>query len=184
MLMRQVFFLWLGICNVVFAPVALAQTNRAVTLELQCIGQQTLDEVVITLRNSGNAGTAVVLGTRLGNTYLAKTLSFEARSAGSGEIRNFGYDNPTFSNSAGREDPWIVPLPGNSSYAVRISSNHFLSAASGERMDEVTSISDIQVHLTGSEIQPLNLDNRGLASWEVLVMDMQSAAVAVPEDCQ
>jgi hypothetical protein len=172
---------WLGLCSLAFAPVVLSQTNRAVTLELQCIGPQNLDEVIVTLNNSGNTGTAVVLGTRLGNIYLAKTLSFEARFAEGGKFDNFIYDNPTFSNNTtGREDPWIVPLPAHSSYSVTISSNHFVSAA-GERMDEVAGIADI---LKGSKIEPLNLDMRGLANWEVLIMDMQSAVAAIPDDCR
>jgi hypothetical protein len=170
--------------NLVFVAAALAQTNRAVTLELQCSGQQSLNEVVVTLRNAGNTGTAVVLGTRLGNIYLAKTLSFEARLA-SGELQSFAYDNPGFSTStSAREDPWIVPLPAHSSYSVAISSNHFLSASSGQRLDEVPAIADIQLHLTGSKIEPLNVDILGLATWDVLIMDMQSAAVAVPDDCR
>jgi len=191
--MRQFFsgrctcLLWLGLCNLAFAQASLAQTNRAVTLELQCVGpqsdQQNLTDIVVTLNNTGNSGTAVVLGTRLGNIYLAKTLGFEARF-GSGQFQNFLYDNPVFSNnSTGREDPWIVPLPAHSSYAVTISANHFM-AASGERMDETADLADLQLHLTGSKIEPLNLDLLGLANWEVLVMDMQSAVVAIPDDCQ
>jgi hypothetical protein len=177
------FLLWLGICHAVFAPLAFGQTNRAVTLELQCSGQQALTDVVITLRNSGNTGTAVVLGTRLGNIYLAKNLAFEARLA-SGQLQNFAYDNPAFSSGGGREDPWIVPLPAHSSYAVTISGNYFLAAASGQRMDEADSIADIQLRLTGSEIEPLPIDMLGLANWDVLVADMQSMPVAVPDDCK
>ncbi len=180
---KQIFCLLLGICHLAFASAALAQTNRAVTAELQCSGQQSLNEVVVTLRNSGNTGTAVVLGTRLGNIYLAKTLSFEARLA-NGLLQHFAFDNPVFSTSStAREDPWIVPLPAHSSYAVTISSNHFL-AGNGQRLDEVAAVADIQLHLTGSKIEPLNVDILGLATWEVLIMDMQSAPLAVPDDCQ
>ena len=181
---RQTFLVLLGICATLFCEASLAQANRSVTLELQCVGPQALSEVVVTLRNSGNTGTAVVLGTRLGNIYLAKTLSFEARFAEGGRIQNFMFDNPVFSTSTTtREDPWIVPLPAHSSYTVAISSNHFL-AASGMRLDEAPGLSDMQLRLTGSKIEPLNFDILGLANWEVLIMDMQSAPVAVPDDCQ
>ncbi len=176
--------LWLGLCSLACAPVAFAQANRAVRLEVQCVGPQSLSEVVVTLNNTGSTGTAVVLGTRLGNIYLAKTLSFEARFAEGGKFDNFIYDNPAFTNNTtGREDPWIVPLPAHSSYSVTISGNHFVSGA-GERMDEVAGIADLQLRLTGSKIEPVNLDMRGLANWEVLIADMQSTAVAIPEDCQ
>lgn len=175
--------LWLGLGNLAFAATAMAQANRAVTLELQCTGPQGLGEVVVTLNNRGNTGTAVVLGTRLGNIYLASTLSFEAR-LGSGQFQNFTYDNPAFTNNTtGREDPWIVPLPAHSSYTVSINSNHFLGA-SGERLDEVSGISDLQLRLTGREITPVNLDMRGLSTWEVLVANMQATAIAIPDDCQ
>jgi hypothetical protein len=180
---RRACLFWLGLCNLAFAQAALAQTNRAVTLELQCVGQKNLSEVTVTLNNTGNSGTAVVLGTRMGNIYLAKTLSFEARF-GNGQFQNFLYDDPIFSNSGtGREDPWIVALPAHSSYAVTISGNHF-AAVSGERMDEVAGIADVQLHLAGRKIEPLNLDIRGLGNWDVLIMDMQSAVVAIPDDCQ
>ncbi|MES2624755.1 MAG: hypothetical protein V4628_05725 [Pseudomonadota bacterium] len=181
---KRGFFGLFCIANLLFGSAAFAQGNRAVTLELQCVGQQTLSEVVVTLRNSGNTGTAVVLGTRLGNIYLAKTLSFEARSGATGAVQSFAFDNPTFSNSTGREDPWIVPLPAHSSYEVAISGNHFLSAGSGLRLDETSGISDLQLRLKGSKIEPLNLDTLGLSNWEVLVMDIQAIPVAVPDDCK
>jgi hypothetical protein len=181
---RNAGLLWLGLCSLAFAPAALSQTNRAVTLELQCMGQQNPSEVVVTLNNTGSTGTAIVLGTRLGNIYLAKNLAFEARFAEGGKFDNFVYDNPTFTNNTtGREDPWIVPLPAHSSYSVTISGNHFLSA-SGERMDEAPGIADVQLRLTGSKIEPINLDMRGLVNWEVLIMDMQSAVIAIPDDCR
>jgi hypothetical protein len=181
---RYALLLWFGLGSLTFASMALAQTNRSVRLELQCVGPQNLREVMVTLNNTGNTGTAVVLGTRLGNIYLAKTLSFEARFTEGGKFDNFIYNNPTFTNNTtGREDPWIVPLPAHSSYSVTISGNHFMSA-SGERMDEAAGISDLQLRLTGSKIEPVNLDMRGLANWEVLIMDMQSTAVAIPDDCQ
>lgn len=174
----------LGLCSLLSVSVTFAQTNRAVTIELQCRGVPTLTEVVVTLRNSGNTGTAVVLGTRLNNIYLAKTLSFEGRSAANGLIQTFAFDNPTFSNTTGREDPWIVPLPAHSSFEVAISSNHFLSAGFDQRLDEASGVTDLQLRLTGSEIEPMNLDTLGLANWEVLVADMQSAPLAIPDDCQ
>ena len=188
MLRRQGFCFWFGMSNLLFVSATFAQINRSVTLELQCGGQQTINEgrmneVTVTLRNPGNTGTAVVLGTRLGNIYLAKTLSLEARFGDSGQIQNFTFDNPVFSGSTGREDPWIVPLPAHSSYTVSISSKHFLSASSGLRLDEVPALADIQLHLAGSKIEPMNLDTLGLANWEVLVMNMQSALIAVPDDC-
>lgn len=180
---RRVCLSGLMLASLAFGPAALAQANRGVTLGLQCRGQQGLGEVVAILNNTGSTGTAVVLGTRLGNIYLASTLGFEARLA-DGRFQNFSYDNPAFTNnSTGREDPWIVPLPAHSSYEVTISGNHFVSA-SGERMDEVTDISDIQLRLTGRKIEPVNLDMRGLANWEVLITDMQSTALAIPDDCR
>jgi hypothetical protein len=77
-----------------------------------------------------------------------------------------------------------VPLPAHSSFVVNISGNHFLSAASNQRMDEASSVTDIQLRLKGTGIEPLPIDMLGLGNWDVLVMDMQSAPVAVPDDCQ
>ena len=79
--------------NLAFASMALAQTNRTVTLDLQCTGQQNTSEMVVTLKNSGNTGTAVVLGTRLGKKKKKKTLSVEARFAEGGRFDSFLYDN-------------------------------------------------------------------------------------------
>lgn len=181
---RNACMLGFGWCTLVFAAAAAAQTNRAVTLELQCTGAQSLDEVVVTLNNTSNSGTAVVLGTRLGNIYLASTLSFEARFGDGGKFQNFTYDNPAFTNNTtGREDPWIVPLPAHSSYSVTLDGNHFVSALD-ERMDEVAGIADVQLRLTGRKIEPVNLDMRGLANWEVLITNMQSPVLAIPDDCQ
>ncbi len=181
---RNFMLLAAGLCSMLSTSVASAQANRAVTLELQCRGTQALNEVVVTLRNAGNTGVAIVLGTRLNNIYLAKTLSFEARSAASGLIQTFTFNNPTFSDSGGREDPWIVPLPANSSYEVAISGNHFHSAGFDQRLDEASGVTDLQLRLTGSKIEPLNLDTLGLANWEVMIADLQAAPIAIPDDCQ
>src|SRR5687767_910927 len=87
--------------------------NPVIEIELQCIVQENLSDLIVTLRNSGDSDTAVVLGETRGNgqVYLADALSVGVKVTGDSADYTFPYFQPDFAFTIGRVDPWIVPLP-------------------------------------------------------------------------
>src|SRR4051794_26736875 len=90
-------------------------------LALRCVDASAL-RFRLTVENVGSEPSAVVIGTILGNdrTYVAGPVQFTLRRPGTDDTI-VGFSDPMIAGVAGRLDPWLIPLPAGSSYALTVS---------------------------------------------------------------
>lgn len=170
----------------VLCSTSLAQeTMPPVEIELQCKAQANLSDLTFTLRNPGTADTAVVLGSTLGNgsVYLAQALSIEVRFVGTSSSSTFIYFNRDHALVAGRQDPWILPLPARSEFSLTIRSEDFWLTDLNKPLSDMRDIAEINAHLTAGKIVDVSLDMPGVALTRVWIGEAQSSALPVPSDC-
>jgi hypothetical protein len=129
----------------------------------------------LTFDNIDRSPTVVVIGTILGNDgrYVLSPIHFTLRDR-SGADTNFDYSELT--RVGGRLDQWLVPLPVEASYSVRV------SLASRYR-DTFATARSVSISLTTQENQGRNLDVQGLRFIHVWSGLLTSNTVTFPGQC-
>lgn len=169
-----------------FAPILAAQTEEAVVqLEIQCTAQESVIDLIITVRNSGTKDTAIVLGEARGNgqVYLPSALYAVVNMTGDAKEHNLFYFNRAHAFVAGRVDPWIVPLPATSSFSVSVQSEHLWSSELNASLKDMPAISKIRLGVVARAIEFVNADTTGLKLMHLFVGDVKSKVVDPSSDC-
>jgi hypothetical protein len=110
--------------------------SHKIELAVQCQGSSLgATQLRITLRNAGSVGTAIVIGSSIGNgqRYVADFVALDVKRDSNSAVEEF---RPDLGRIAGRVDPWIVTLPAMSEFS-------FLQPISG--------------YYSSSTIQPLEI---------------------------
>jgi len=148
------------------------------SLVLKC-GEQP-NELALTILNSGQTDTAVLIGIALANGrwYLPRELVVDLRRSGSAEVEELVYNGPT--GIAGRIDHWVVALPVRATFAVLIRSTDFVSTTAPTAATPPT---ELTVRLTGRPItSDLNVDMAGMKAWRLWTGSASSNTVRL-SDC-
>jgi hypothetical protein len=115
-----------------------------ISLALACTAGQA--EVKVVLGNVGEGATGALLGSVVGNYrwYLPAEMTFEAAEG------RLIYSPVDLSGVAGRVDPWIVVLPGKSSFSFLVRAIDLMSAG----YSRLTAFrGDLRVSLTGRALK-------------------------------
>ena len=148
------------------------------SLVLKC-GEQP-NELALTIQNSGQTDTAVLLGIALANgrSYLPRELIVDLRRRGSPEVEPLVYRGPT--GIAGRIDHWVVALPVRATFTVLLRSTDFVSTTAPTAATPPT---ELTVRLTGRPItSDLNVDMTGMKAWRLWTGSASSNTVRL-SDC-
>jgi hypothetical protein len=144
-----------------------SQTERdpqpSISLRLNC-GEQP-SEVVLSIRNTGEADTAVLLGIVIANGrwHAPRELVVEIKRADTPDNEELVYRTPA--GIAGRIDHWIVGLPVRSTFMLSLHPMEFVSTSS---IPNSAPPVELTVRLTGRSVtSDLNLDMKGLQAWRV-----------------
>jgi hypothetical protein len=149
-----------------------------IVLTLDC-GERP-DEVVLSIRNSGEVDTAVLLGIVIANGrwHVPRELMVELKRAGSPDIEQLVYRSPA--GIAGRIDHWIVGLPVRSTFTLTLRPTDFVSISSTPGL---ATPSELRARLTGRAItSDLNPDMTGLQAWRLWTGTVTSNSVQL-SDC-
>lgn len=166
---------WLLALTLMQSP---APPRADVSLALSC-GEQP-GEVTVTIRNSGQADTAVLIGVALGNgrSYWPHELVVELRRSGSTEVEELVQRGPAL--IAGRMDHWVVPLPVRAAFSLRLRAADFFVTSPATA---VWPAEELRVRLTGRPItSDLSLDMTGMKLWRVWTGSARSNALRL-SDC-
>lgn len=134
------------------------------------------NEIQVTMRNTSDNDTAVLLGHVLANGkwYLPRNLTVEITRAGTGQTETLTY-HPVDLGIAGRIDHWVMPLPGRSSFTLTLRAIDFVSITSRFTPGPAD---QLRVRFTGLPVTgPLSVDMTGLQSWRVWTGTLESNAV-------
>ena len=156
----------------------------AIVVELRCeASKPDTSALAVTLRNPGNADTAVVLGVTLANGRVYLPTGIKVRVRRPAEMREH---EPLYNNltRGGRVDSWVVPLPAGSSFTFLVPVRHFISpttytadfkpfVAGGDGLD-------LRVVLDARPIEFGSADMRLLKVW---VGALTSDQIHVPNHC-
>jgi hypothetical protein len=148
------------------------------SLILRC-GEQP-NELALTIQNSGQTDTAVLIGIALANGrwYLPRELVVDLRRSGSAEVEQLVYRGPT--GVAGRIDHWVVALPVRATFTVLLRSTDFVSTTAAT---VATPPTELTVRLTGRPItSDLNVDMTGMKAWRLWTGSASSNTVRL-SDC-
>lgn len=179
-----------GTCTLVLwlaSGLSAIQESPRISIEVGC---ESADGVGVTaftatLRNTGDADTAIVLGLTLSNgkVYLANDLTLLASRAGSDVVQEYGFFDPKHA-VAGRLDPWVVPLPQSARYRVSLPVNQFVSRSSPFAPIPIrTSAWQVRLRLEGRRITGGNGDLQGLRLLRLSSGPVESPTIAVPDQC-
>src|SRR5688572_19115290 len=165
---------------------AMSATEKTpqVELALQCIAAAKEPDLRITLRNTGTGDANVVFGTTLGNgrTYHAEALLLEVKRGDGNPIEDFQIADSTPS-TAGRLDPWIVPLPQASEFSITRPISLF--RARDGKLLSINSSTELRVKLISRrQHRPRGDDLVGPGLVHVMPGELQSAWISVPESCR
>lgn len=148
------------------------------SLVLRC-GEQP-NEVALTIQNSGETDTAVLIGIALANGrwYLPRELIVELRRSESPAVEQLVYQGPT--GIAGRIDHWVVALPVRATFSVVLRPTDFISTSPPA---VATPPTELTVRLTGRPItSDLNVDMTGMRAWRLWTGNASSNTVRL-SDC-
>ena len=148
-----------------------------ISLMLDC-GERP-DEVVLSIRNAGEADTAVLLGIVIANGrwHVPRELMVELKRAGQ-EIEQLVYRSPA--GIAGRIDHWIVGLPVRSTFRLTLRPTDFVSISSTPRSAAPI---ELTARLTGRAVtSDLNPDMKGMQAWRLWTGTVTSNSVQL-SDC-
>ena len=123
------------------------------------------DTIRLTIQNSGNQDTAVLLGYALGNgeVYLPREFIVEVTSGDGSQTEPLVFQRPL--RLAGRIDNWIVPLPQQASFTLVLRAFDFIPLTTRSLPFKAE---QLRVRLTGKTItNDLNPDLVGLRNWHV-----------------
>jgi hypothetical protein len=149
-----------------------------ISLLLDCAERS--GEVVLSIRNSGEVDTAVLLGIVIANGrwHVPRELMVELKRAGSSDIEELVYRSPA--GIAGRIDHWIVGLPVRSTFSLILRPIEFVSISSAPGP---TAPNELAVRLTGRAVtSDLNPDMKGLQAWRLWTGTVTSNSVQL-SDC-
>jgi hypothetical protein len=138
------------------------------------------DEVVLSIRNSGEVDTAVLLGFVIANGrwHVPRELMVELTRAGSPDIEQLVYRSPA--GIAGRIDHWIVGLPVRSTFMLTLRPADFVSISSTPGL---AAPRELTARLTGRAVtSDLNPDMKGLQAWRLWTGTVTSNSVQL-SDC-
>ena len=150
----------------------------SISLTLECGARPT--EVALSVRNSGQIDTAVLLGIVVANGrwYVPRELVVELKRVGSAFTEELVYRTPA--EIAGRIDHWIVGLPVRSTFTLTLRPIEFVAISS---KPEVAAPNELTVRLTGHPItSDLNPDMKGLQAWRLWTGTATSNSVQL-SDC-
>ena|SRR5688572_25217465 len=150
----------------------------SISLMLEC-GERP-DEVALSIRNSGQIDTAVLLGIVIANGrwHVPRELVVELKRVGNPIPEELVYRTPA--GIAGRIDHWIVGLPVRSTFTLTLRPIEFVAISS---KPEVAAPSEVTVRLTGRPItSDLNPDMKGLQAWRLWTGTVTSNSVQL-SDC-
>jgi hypothetical protein len=134
-----------------------------VSLVLHCGGQS--GELALSIHNSGETDTAILLGIALANGrwYFPRELVLEVRRSGNAEVEDRAFFGPR--GIAGRIDHWVVPLPVQSTFMLPLRPGDFFATRTAP---PISPVDELRVRLTGRPItSDLNMDMVGIKSWRV-----------------
>jgi hypothetical protein len=121
--MRYVF----ALLALMFGRQAFAEPMQ-LELKFQCQVSSDHSALRLSLLNGGQADTALVIGTSIGNgrRYVASSVVIEVKRSSDGPVEEYrvGGGLPRI---AGRIDPWIVPLPVGSEFSLSLPTANVLS---------------------------------------------------------
>jgi hypothetical protein len=105
--------------------------------------------IEVSIRNTGKADTAVVVGAVLGNgaKYMIGEMTLSARRDGAPELQFRHVPRHYPSAIGGRVDDWIVPLPVGASYGLMVQASDFISHGASRRMGSLPSAARLSVRL-------------------------------------
>jgi hypothetical protein len=150
----------------------------SISLMLDC-GERP-DEVVLSIRNSGKADTAVLLGIVIANGrwHVPRELIVELERAGIPNTEQLIYRSPA--GIAGRIDHWIVGLPVRSTFTLILRPTDFVSISSTPGL---AAPRELTARLTGRAItSELNADLKGLQAWRLWTGTVRSNSLQL-SDC-
>ena len=157
-------------------------------LELSCDAGAATDATLrATVRSRALDDTAVVLGIALANgkVYLPTGFTLRVRRSPGLEEEEFSYAHPQHVRVNGRIDPWVVPLPRGSSYAISIPAGHFrpISGTSFKPLELSKEPFDMRLALDARPIERTSSDMPGLRLMKVWAGTLASNVIRVPNDC-
>lgn len=167
---------------VVFAPwQATAPLASKLSLNIACGAKRS--EIRVTMQNSGDSDTAVLLGHVLANGkwYLPRNFVVEIVRPDTGQTETLIYEARDLRGGvAGRIDHWVMPLPGNASVTLTLRAIDFISIA---RRFTPTPTDQLRVRFNGQPItSALSLDMTGVQLWQVWTGTLESNTLRLA-DC-
>jgi hypothetical protein len=111
----------------ILALFALQVAAADLSLAVSCGARQ--NQIRVAMQNNGNADTAVVLGTTLGagGLYVPYNLTFEITRPRGGTEKLIYHPLWLPAVIAGRLDPWLLPLPRQSTFTLTLPAMDFFS---------------------------------------------------------
>lgn len=173
----------------VFALLALTLGRQAfaeppqLELKVQCQASGDYSTLRISLLNGGQADTALVIGTSVGNgrRYVASSVVIEVKRSSDGPVEEYrvGGGLPRI---AGRIDPWIVPLPVGSEFLLSLPTASLLSKQSAS-----LNLMSAEIMIRAAIVRHSNDRSDGEVAGpglvKVFVGGLQSAWLHAPSEC-